>query len=419
MTGTKSNTRRILRVVATPASSFATEEQAAIGPSQLNRAVPRTGGYPDARALAPGYRQNALSPRQIALHDTWQDRAAWDAFVESHDQSRFCHLFDYGEVVGCYGYRPLRLAFASEGQLVAVLPASVAESLLFGCKLVSQPFSEYGGLLVDPSLGLEEIDQVYELLDDYLRLHSKIRVLEMHGNHGIAPHQGRTRFAAQNPHHVAVLSLDQSLDVLWHDVVQYSVRKGVNKAIGHGIEAFEECNETILCERFFPLYLRSMKRLGVPPHSLAYFLGCLEFLGDRLKIFWARRDNEFLAGLLGFTCGRRVNITSIVSDADAWKFSPNDAIHWAFIKWAVESGFRFFDFGSVRYEGQRTYKKKWGTAFEDHAHYFLSRDLAKMTGSTFSSSSPRMSQLAKLWSNHMPNKLAQLAGPVIRKHLVR
>ncbi|HVA15315.1 MAG TPA: GNAT family N-acetyltransferase [Stellaceae bacterium] len=201
--------------------------------------------------------------------------------------------------------------------------------------------------------------------------------------------------------------------------MQYSVRKSVNKAIAHGVDAFEECSETIIRERFYPLYLRSMKRLGVPPHSLAYFLGCFEFLGDRLKIFWARRDNEILAGLLGFVCGSRVSITSIVSDADGWKFSPNDAIHWAFIKWAAESGFRFFDFGSVRYEGQRTYKKKWGTIFEDHAHYFLSRDPAKVTRSTFSSSSPRMSHLAKLWSNHMPNKIAQLAGPIIRKHLVR
>lgn len=30
-----------------------------------------------------------------------------------------------------------------------------------------------------------------------------------------------------------------------------------------------------------------------------------------------------------------------------------------------------------------------------------------------------MSRLADIWSNHMPDKLVQLAGPVIRKHLVR
>ena len=57
--------------------------------------------------------------------------------------------------------------------------------------------------------------------------------------------------------------------------------------------------------------------------------------------------------------------------------------------------------------------------FEEPAHYFLPADLATVERSTFNSSSPRMSQLAKLWSDHMPDKLAQLAGPVIRKHLVR
>ena len=355
----------------------------------------------------------------ITLHDAWRNRETWDEFVEGHEEGRFCHLFNYGEVVRCYGYRPVRLAFVKEGALIGALPASITESFLFGCRLVSQPFSEYGGLLVRPSLSLGEINQVYELLADYLNRHRKIRVLEMHGNHGIAPHLRQERFALQNPHQVAILSLDRPVDELWQEVVRYSVRKGVNKALARGVEAFEECSETIIRERFYPIYLKSMKRLGVPPHSIAYYLRCVEFLGDRLRIFWARRDNEILAGLLGFVCGGRVNIVNIVSHADAWKFAPNDLIHWEFIKWSAESGLRFFDFGSVRYEGQRTYKKKWGTTFEEHAYYFLSRDLASVAQPTFSSSSPRMSHLAKLWSNHIPDKVAQLAGPLIRKHLVR
>jgi len=399
MTGTTSGTMRLQSDAATPSPSIA--DAAPADPAVIERRPP------------------LRAPKPISLDDNWRDRDAWDGFIETHEQSRFCHLFEYGEVVRCYGYQPVRLAFVSEGELVAALPASLTESLIFGRKLVSQPFSEYGGLIVDPSLGAEEIDRVYDLLDDYLGRHAKIRTLEMHGNHGIAPHQSKARMAARNPHHVAVLSLDHSLDALWNKVVEYSVRKGVNKAIANGVEAFEESSEAVIRERFFPLYLRSMKRLGAPPHSLAYFTRCRELLGDRMKIFWARREGEILAGLLGFTCGRRVNIISIVSNETVWKFSPNDAVHWAFIKWAAESGFRFFDFGSVRYEGQRTYKKKWGTVFEEHAHYFLPADAETVARSTFNSSSPRMSQLAKLWSDHMPNKLAQFAGPVIRKHLVR
>ncbi|MGH7089751.1 MAG: hypothetical protein ACREFQ_12710 [Stellaceae bacterium] len=35
--------------------------------------------------------------------DDWNDREAWDGFVERHEQGRFCHLFGYGDVIACYG----------------------------------------------------------------------------------------------------------------------------------------------------------------------------------------------------------------------------------------------------------------------------------------------------------------------------
>lgn len=355
----------------------------------------------------------------ITLTEDWNDRVVWDNFVEGHEQGRFCHLFNYSDVVACYDYTPARIAFMKKGTLVAVLPAALAHSLLFGPKLVSQPFSEYGGLLVDPSLDLEDIGRIYALLKEYMNCHPVLRVLETHGDHGIPSEFRPGPFSLQNPHHVAVLKVDRAPDELWRKVVQYSARKGVNKALEHGVEAFEECNEKVVLERFYPLYLKSMKRLGVPPHSVAYYLRCFELLGERLKIFWAVRDKQFLAGLLGFVCGRRVNIVNIVSTRDSWKYAPNDLIHWEFIKWAAENGFKHFDFGSVRYEGQRTYKKKWGVAFEDHGYYLLSGGSSSAARPVFNSSSSSMAGFSKAWSNYVPASVAQLAGPTIRKHLVR
>lgn len=355
----------------------------------------------------------------ITLTEDWNNQAVWDDFVERHEQGRFCHLFHYSDVVACYDYTPARIAFTKNRSLVAVLPAALTHSLLFGPKLVSQPFSEYGGMLVDPSLDPDDIVRIYALLKEYMNFHPKLRVLEAHGDHGIPPQFRPGPFSLQNPHHVAVLALDRTPDELWRKVVEYSVRKGVNKALQNGVEAFEECNERIIRERFFPLYLKSMKRLGVPPHSVTYYLRCFELLGERLKIFWAVRDQQFLAGLLGFVCGRRVNIVNIVSTPEAWKYAPNDLIHWEFIKWAAESGFKHFDFGSVRYEGQRTYKKKWGVAFEDHGYHMLSTGPSSAAQPVFNSSSPSMAGFSKAWSNYIPGSVAKLAGPTIRKHLVR
>jgi hypothetical protein len=62
-------------------------------------------------------RRNTFS-RMFSGVDEWADPAAWDAFVRVHPQSRYCQLFGYGKVVGCYGYRPRYLAFRRNTELV-------------------------------------------------------------------------------------------------------------------------------------------------------------------------------------------------------------------------------------------------------------------------------------------------------------
>ena len=104
----------------------------------------------------------------IAMVNDWAEAKAWDAFVEGHDQARFCHLFNYGDVVACYGYEPVRIAFVRNRTLVAVLPAALTNSLLFGRRLVSQPFSEYGGLLIDTSLDSDDVSHILGLIENYL-----------------------------------------------------------------------------------------------------------------------------------------------------------------------------------------------------------------------------------------------------------
>ena len=73
---------------------------------------------------------------------------------------------------------------------------------------------------------------------------------------------------------------------------------------------------------------------------------------------------------------------------------------------------------TASYDGQRTYKKKWGVAFEDHGYFMLSADTAQAP-STFNSSSRGMTSLAKIWSDYVPEKVAEFTGPFIRKQLVR
>ncbi len=357
----------------------------------------------------------------IRIEDGWGDAAAWDTFVLAHPQSRYCQLFGYGRVVGCYGYKPRYLAFLRNRDLVGVLPTAEVSSVLYRRRLVSQPFSEYGGMLLCPDLAEDENKAALGALRDYLRHRSRASSLELHGNHGMSLAPQSPSMRAEAVGHIAYMELTSNTDALWRDVVRYSVRKAVKQALNYGVTVSFGCDRAVLEREFFPLYLKSMKRLGVPPHKFAYYSRSLQEFGPDMMLAMARAaDGTPIAGLLGFSCGGRVNIINTVSDPDHWNLKANDLLHWEAIKRTAEAGQRFFDFGSVRYEGQSTYKKKWGTVLADHHNYLMAS--TKQHGGrqvVINSSSNSMKRMSRLWSAYMPDRIGQRIGPMIRGQLAR
>ena len=356
----------------------------------------------------------------ISLDDDWSDAAAWDGFVRAHGQSRYCHLFGYGQVVGCYGYKPRYLAFRRNRELVGVLPAAEVSSLIYRRRLVSQPFSEYGGMLLDADLSDDEISAALAALADHLDRNNRVASFELHGNHGLSRTPPRLADCAEPVGYIAFMELGADTEALWRDVVRYSVRKAVKQAQNYGVTVSFDCDPTILCRDFFPLYLKSMKRLGVPPHKFAYYARSLEVFGRDMVLATARAaDGTAIAGLLGFSCGGRVNIINTVSDPAFWNLKANDLLHWEMIRRTAETDHRFFDFGSVRYEGQSTYKKKWGTISADHHNFLLSKAPRTQRNVLINSSSDSMKRMSRLWSSYVPDAVSQRLGPMIRGQLAR
>jgi hypothetical protein len=349
--------------------------------------------------------------------EDFSDAGKWDAYVENHSEARFCHLYGYRCMQRVYGYTPRYSAFLKNGRIVGVLPAFEVRSLLFGRRLVSQPFSEYGGLLLDEDLSPEDVKEIIR----YLRETAGARALEMHGRLGIGSHDCEQYLLKGNAQSYAYLPLDEPIDQIWSKTITYQVRKAVQKAQRSNLTVIERSDPETLVRDFYPCYLLSMKRLGVPPHSLRYYLQCQAAFGDRMRIFWAMREGVPVAGLLGFSCGKRVNIINIVSDERAWEVRPNDLVHWEYIKWAHAAGYKYFDFGSIRYEGQLHFKRKWGCTIEDHGYYFLrkSTDNISEQMATFNSSSTTMQRFSSLWSRFVPQPIGSMVGPVLRKHLIR
>ena len=98
--------------------------------------------------------------------------------------------------------------------------------------------------------------------------------------------------------------------------------------------------------------------------------------------------------------GGSVQITDIASDERFFSYRAADLLHFELIDWAIGRGCRLFDFGPVRYAGQRRYKKKWGVELREYAHYCFP---ARKGRAPLSDRSLSMRAARSLW-RHRPER---------------
>jgi hypothetical protein len=76
--------------------------------------------------------------------------AACDAFISQRPDAKICHLLAWGIMVAqATGHKQFYLVARDSNKVCGVLPLTHTRSFLFGNRMVSQGFSNYGGVLTD------------------------------------------------------------------------------------------------------------------------------------------------------------------------------------------------------------------------------------------------------------------------------
>jgi CelD/BcsL family acetyltransferase involved in cellulose biosynthesis len=132
-----------------------------------------------------------------------------------------------------------------------------------------------------------------------------------------------------------------------------------------------------------------------------------------MRISTAWLGDRPIGALLGWVVGRSVQITDIASDERFFAYRAADLLPFELIDWAIGRGFSVFDFGPVRYEGQRRYKKKWGVELHEYAHYCFP---ARKGRGPLSDQTLPMRAMRSLW-RYVPSGLAAKVGRRLRKEL--
>lgn len=346
--------------------------------------------------------------------------AKWDAFVSAHAAGRFVHLSGFKRAVECvYGMTPLYHICLDGPDVRAVFPGFMHRSRIYGRKIVSQPFSEYGGLLPAEDAGAEEREII---VDDFVRTIREVmkeggcRHLEM--RHPLSFAAGARGPFRDFPLFRRVDCRLESPDLLW-DKLSAKDRNIIRKAVSFGL-AFEERPGFRPLERdFYPLYLKTMKRLGTPPHPPSFFFALGRFLKDVMKLFIVTHRGRPVSALIAWRTGTTVHITDMCSDDAAFALKPNDFAIWEFFRWAHRSGCRVFDFGPVRYRGQEIFKKKWRMTFHDYRYVYLDDGTAgvRPPKNPFSGDSFLLGPAVGIWKKAAPMWLARAVGPMLRKDI--
>mgnify|MGYP000645428533 CR=1 FL=1 len=147
----------------------------------------------------------------------------------------------------------------------------------------------------------------------------------------------------------------------------------------------------------YRLFLRNKRQLGSPGMPASLFTTMIEEFGTDCEVHLVRRGKEALAAVMTFAYGDTLlAYYSGTGEGVDREYSASNFMYLALQEWAVERGFKRFDFGrSRRDSGAMSFKKRQGFEAVDLPYRYLlvrSKELP-----SFTPSNPRLKPLLNTW----------------------
>ncbi len=284
---------------------------------------------------------------------------AWTDFLQKNEHLIYHTSQFYTFITRTFNQKPLYLAVQEKEKWTALFPAVLIHHPLFGKKIISQGYIEYGGFA-----GRKE--DVPEILTYIKKHYSDVSFLEIR--------QGLEQFDTVLPKYCKTISVYKRFllslgktEEVWMSI-QKAKRKAIKKAEHDGVVVRELGMNDI--SALYQLYLRNMRSFGSPPYGEHFFRNFLS-LGMG-KIFGGFMGKVLVAALVGYCYQKMIHVIIAIADDNYLINRPNDAVHWAFIKYGCDNGYGVFDFGRTREgSGQHEYKEKFGAVMKPLHQYYL------------------------------------------------
>lgn len=279
----------------------------------------------------------------------------WDGFVQDHPEATFFHQHGWLQLIrDVYGGTPHYLAARDQGQIAGILP--LLRRRLMGCGpiLVSVPYADEGGLCATTAEGERALLTAADALGretgaNYVEL----RQLDRSPQDDLP--SDNTRVILRMPLPPSVEELQRSLSS--------NMRKKVRRAGRDGLSAHDGGREGV--RPFYHVYVRNMRDLGSPMHSLRFFEALFDRFPEAVLTVLIKRGEAVAGAAVAVQFRDVLTVLCAHSLRSYHKLFPNNLLYWRLFEVAIERGCTVADFGrSPRGSGIYEFKKLWG--MEDH-----------------------------------------------------
>ncbi len=375
----------------------------------IGDAMPVVAATVPAEPVAP----NELRVREILPGED----SRWDSYVSRHPLGTFFHRTGWARATAeHFRHQQFHLVVEDGRRWIGVLPLFLAKSPFLGKNLISVPYGVYGGVLADDDRAQNALLARAEALGRELGVgYVELRHLEAR--------------SGERPRSPLYVTFRCDLPERAEDVMARIPKKAraevrcARDPAGPAIEGKRRESFGIKVtpdgsvDELFALFAENKRRLGSPALPKKWFRGLVEEFGQAAVIHRAvAPDGRTLAAVMSFCWKDTVYAYYSGSRTDINDTGVNNWIYCAIMEWAVEQGYRRFDFGRSRADsGPAKFKKNMGfTAEPLHYEYLLVGQGAKLPD--FHPSNPKLDLPRRMWSR-MPMFLCNGLGAKLSRYI--
>jgi FemAB-related protein (PEP-CTERM system-associated) len=350
----------------------------------------------------------ALAPAEAPLElraSLAADDARRDAFVRRHPRGTFFHLSGWGRVVErVHGHDGLDLLAWRGGELAGVLPLMLCRGPFGARKLISMPYATYGGPLgAESQVEHALVRRAAELGEELGAAYIELRCVDDPGLE-LVPSALYATFVRDLPGEPAGVLAGMPKKA------RAEARKAREK------HALELSTGHWYLDDLRRMFLYNKHALGSPALPAAHFQALLAQFDRDVFVHLVRQGGTPLSAVMSFAYGDTLIAYYAGTQPGADRtYSASNFMYLALQEWAVERGFKRFDFCRSRI-GSGAFEFKRHQGFTPQPLNYRYRLVRDRRPPNFNPSNPRTAVLRKAWSQ-LPLWLARALSERLARYL--